>query len=71
MIKKINDIKFKVGDKVLALNENKRITRQNAFPWKWEGPYEITKDLNNSTYEVKVGRKLTTKHGDQLKLYKD
>lgn len=67
--KKTNDVKFKIGDKVLALNDNKKITRQNAFPLKWEGPYEIIKDLNNSTYELKVGRKTIVKHGDQLKLF--
>lgn len=69
--KKTNDVKFRVGDKVLTINENKRITRQNAFPWKWEGPYELIKDLNNSTYEIKVGRKNITKHGDQLKLFRE
>jgi hypothetical protein len=69
--KNLNVVNFKIGDKILVLNESKKITRNSKFSDEWIGPYTILDDLGNNLFKVKIGRKITNIHGDKLKIYKD
>ena len=45
---------YKVGDKVLLLNEAKKAGIFNKFSNSWIGPYEIIeKNANNVNYKIK------------------
>ena len=55
--KKVNDVKFKEGDMILLDNKNYRNRRklphqtESLIP-KYEGQYEITKEIGNDTYRL-------------------
>jgi len=69
--KRLNNVQLKVGDKVLLKNDDKKLTKDKKFPFKWEGPYEILHDNSNNTFKLKIGRRTVTKHGDVLKKYNE
>jgi hypothetical protein len=71
--RRVRAANYKVGDKVLLLNEAKKAGISNKFRKSWIGPYEIIgKNANNVNYKIKpVKRNGRSKwvHQNKLKTF--
>ncbi|XP_011859870.1 PREDICTED: uncharacterized protein LOC105557283 [Vollenhovia emeryi] len=67
--KKAKETSFKVGDKVLLLDETLRRGRSKKLEPEWIGPYTVMEKHNDVNYSVKMGRRTIRVHANRLKLF--
>ena len=62
--KNIHQERLNIGDKVLIKSHNHHYPDQ-----KYVGPFQITRMLNNWTYELQRGERVIRRHYDQIKKF--
>jgi len=67
--KGVNKKIFKIGDKVLLLDETVRRGRSKKLESQWVGPYTIIAKFSDVNYEIKRARKTIRVHANRLKLF--
>lgn len=65
--KKANKVKFKVGDKVLLINQQTKINKSKKLTPNYIGPYEILEVNSPVNYTILKNRKKFKVHADRLK----
>ena len=62
-----------MGMKVLLRNNRRHDRKGDKMKMPWKGPYEISRQLENGSYKLKInGKELKTAYnGSQLKVFHD